>query len=457
MSNLETSRGNWGSKFGFIIAAAGSAIGLGNIWRFPYVAGENGGAAFVLIYIIFVVLIGLPVMIAELAIGRNTEKNPVGAFKKLFPQSLWKAIGGLGVITGIGILSFYAVIAGYTVGYFIKIILGDFSAVESAAQSGQIFAAFTANPYISIGLLLVFIILTVLVVMGGVSAGIERWSKILMPLLFLLLIILAIYSITLEGASKGLSFYLKPDLSKITLTTFARALGQALFSLSLGMGTMITYGSYISKRDNLVTSAAYVCFFDTLIAILAGLVIFPALFAMGMDPAGGPGLVFVVLPSIFAKMPGGMIFGAGIFLLLAVAALTSTISLLEVPVAYFVDEHGWSRKKAVVSMGAITFIIGIPSALALGANHFFSTFIKENFGFLDFMNALFGNYSLSIGAFFIAIFAGYKWGVNAISREIQEQGSVFYFRPIWAFLIRFICPIAIFVILAYIAWTGNYF
>ncbi|HSQ47322.1 MAG TPA: sodium-dependent transporter, partial [Lutibacter sp.] len=280
MSNLETSRGNWGSKLGFIVAAAGSAIGLGNIWRFPYVAGENGGAAFVLIYIIFVVLIGLPVMIAELAIGRNTVKNPVGAFKKLLPQSLWKAIGGLGVITGIGILSFYAVIAGFTVGYFIKIILGDFNAIESAAQSGQIFAAFTANPYISIGLLLVFIILTVLVVMGGVSAGIERWSKILMPLLFLLLIILAIYSITLEGATKGLSFYLKPDFSKITLTTFARALGQALFSLSLGMGTMITYGSYISKRDNLVTSAAYVCFFDTLIAILAGLVMFPALFAM---------------------------------------------------------------------------------------------------------------------------------------------------------------------------------
>lgn len=457
MSNLETSRGNWGSKLGFIVAAAGSAIGLGNIWRFPYVAGENGGAAFVFIYIVFVFLIGLPVMIAELSIGRFTVKNPVGAFKKIFPQSLWKAIGGIGVITGIGILSFYGVIAGFTVGYFIKIILGDFNAIETAAQSEQIFTAFTGNPYISIGLLLVFLFLTVMVVMGGVSAGIERWSKILMPLLFVLLIVLAIRSVTLEGATAGLSFYLKPDFSKITLTTFARALGQALFSLSLGMGTMITYGSYIAKRDNLVTSAVYVCIFDTMIAILAGLVMFPALFAMGMDPAGGPGLVFVVLPSIFAKMPGGMIFGAGVFLLLAVAALTSTISLLEVPVAYFVDEHGWSRKKAVLSMGAITFIIGIPSALALGANHFFTHFIKENFGYLDFMNALFGNYSLSIGAFFIAIFAGYKWGVNAISKEIQEHGNVFYFRHAWAFLIRFICPIAIFAILAYIAWTGNYF
>ncbi|UCE04937.1 MAG: sodium-dependent transporter, partial [bacterium] len=387
MSSLGSSRGSWGSKIGFIVAAAGSAIGLGNIWRFPYVAGENGGAVFVLIYIIFIIIIGLPVMIAELSIGRNAEKNPVGAFKKLFPRSLWKVIGGLGVITGIGILSFYGVIAGYTVGYFVKIIFGDFSHVVTAEQSGEIFSAFTANPYVSVGLFFFFIFSTVMVVMGGVSAGIERWSKILMPVLFFLLIVLAIRSITLAGAGKGLSFYLKPDFSKLSLTTFARALGQALFSLSLGMGTMITYGSYISKKDNLVTSASYVCFFDTLIAILAGLVIFPALFAMGMNPAGGPGLVFVVLPSIFAKMPGGMIFGAGIFLLLSVAALTSTISLLEVPVAYFVDEHGWSRRKAVISMGIITFLIGIPSALALGVNNFFTTFIKENFGFLDFMNA----------------------------------------------------------------------
>jgi len=457
VSSVDSTRGNWGSKIGFVIAAAGSAIGLGNIWRFPYVAGENGGAAFVFIYIIFIVIIGLPVMISELSIGRNTEKNPVGAFKKLFPGSLWKVVGGLGVVTGIGILSFYAVIAGYTVGYFIKIILGDFNHVVTAEHSEQIFAAFTGSAAISVSLLLVFIVLTVMVVMGGVSAGIERWSKILMPILFFLLIVLAIRSVTLPGAAKGLSFYLKPDFSKITLTTFARALGQALFSLSLGMGTMITYGSYISRKDNLVTSAAYVCFFDTLIAILAGLVMFPALFAMGMDPASGPGLVFVVLPSIFAKMPGGMIFGAGIFLLLAVAALTSTISLLEVPVAYFVDEHGWSRRKAVISMGAITFLIGIPSALALGANRFLSSFIKEDFGFLDFMNALFGNYSLSIGAFFIAVFAGYKWGIHGVTKEVQQQGNSFYYRKVWAFLIRFICPVAIFIILAYIAWTGNYF
>ncbi|MDZ7330895.1 MAG: sodium-dependent transporter [candidate division KSB1 bacterium] len=457
MANVDASRGSWGSKIGFIVAAAGSAIGLGNIWRFPYVTGENGGAIFVLIYIIFVILIGWPVMVSELAIGRHTIKNPVGAFKTLFPNSLWKMVGALGVVTGIGILSFYAVIAGYTVGYFIKTILGEFARIETANQAKEIFVAFTANPYISVGLLFLFILLTVLVVMGGVSAGIERWSKILMPILLLLLILLAAYSIALPKAKQGLIFYLKPDFSKFSLTTLARALGQALFSLSLGMGTMITYGSYISKKDNLVTSAGYVCFFDTLIAILAGLVVFPALFAMDLDPAGGPGLVFVVLPSIFAKMPGGMFFGAGIFLLLAVAALTSTISLLEVPVAYLVDEHRWPRKKAVLLTGTVTFLIGIPSALALGANKFLTAFIKENFGFLDFMNALFGNYSLSLGAFLIAVFAGYQWGTKAVAAEITQEGNIFFLRQLWIFSIRFICPIAIFIILAYIAGTGNYF
>jgi NSS family neurotransmitter:Na+ symporter len=278
-----------------------------------------------------------------------------------------------------------------------------------------------------------------------------------MPVLFFLLIILAIRSITLDGASKGLEFYLKPDFSKITIGTIAKALGQALFSLSLGMGTIITYGSYISKKDNLVTSGVAVVFFDTLIAILAGLVMFPALFAMKMDPAGGAGLVFVVLPSIFAKMPGGMFFGAGIFLLLSVAALTSTISLLEVPVAYLVDEKKWHRRKAVLWMASAAFIIGIPSAISFGASSWLSNLPALKMGFLDLMNALFGNYSLTIGSFLIAIFAGYRWGVKAVQNEIEQEGNVFRLKMVWSFLIRFICPIAIIIILGYIVITRNYF
>ncbi|MBN2010295.1 sodium-dependent transporter [candidate division KSB1 bacterium] len=454
---MEQDRGSWGSKAGFIIAAAGSAIGLGNIWRFPYVAGQNGGAAFVLIYIIFVVLIGLPVMITELAIGRHTKKNPWGAFELLFPKSVWRFVGGLGIFTGIGILSFYAVIAGFTLGYFFKIIKGDFSSIASGDQAAAIFTAFTANPYLAISLLVAFILITGLIVAGGVSAGIERWSKILMPILFVLLIVLAIRSITLEGASKGLEFYLKPDISKINPGVLARALGQALFSLSLGMGAMITYGSYISRKDNLVTSAASVVFFDTIIAILAGLVMFPALFAMGLDPAGGAGLVFVVLPSIFAKMPGGILFGAGIFLLLAVAALTSTISLLEVPVSYFVDEKKWPRKKAVIWMSVAAFVMGLPSAVSLGASDGLSKLPLVGFGFLDLMNAIFGNYSLSIGSLLIAVFAGYKWGAKVVIAEIQKEGVAFQLKHVWTFLIRFVCPVAIAIIFVYIIVTGNYF
>jgi len=457
MADIEQTRGIWGSRIGFILAASGSAIALGNIWRFPYVAGQNGGAAFVFIYIMFILIIGLPVLIAELTIGRNTQKNPVGAFKKLFPQSLWKLVGVLGVFTCVAALSFYAVIAGFSVGYFFKILIGDFTQITSGDDSGQIFSQFTSNPFFTIGFLFLFILLTAFIVMGGVSSGIEKWSKILMPILFLLLIILAIRSITLEGATRGLEFYLKPDFSKITITTLAQALGQALFSLGLGLGLMITYGSYVSKQEKLITSATSICFFDTLIAIIAGLVIFPALFAMKMNPAEGPGLVFVVLPSIFTKIPLGMFFGAGLFLLISLAALTSTISILETPVAYYVDEKNWSRKKGTILISLVAFVMGVPSALSFGATELFSNLPLFEMGFLDMMNIVFGNYSLIIGAFFVAVFIGYKWGIKSATEEIERLGNKFKFKSIWAFLIRFICPIAIVIIFGYIIITRSYF
>ena len=457
MAGIEQTRGNWGSKIGFILAASGSAIGLGNIWRFPFVAGQNGGAIFVFFYIIFVIIIGLPILISEFTIGRNTQKNPVGAFERLSPGTRWKLVGGLGIVMSIGVLSFYALIAGLAVGYFLKILLGDFTGITTGAQSDQIFSLFTSNPLVTIGLLLVFLLVTALVVIRGVSGGIEKISKILMPTLFLLLIVLAIYSVTLEGAKKGLEFYFKPDFSKITVTTFAQALGQALFSLGAGACVMITYGSYVSRRDNLFKSAVTICFFDTIIAILAGLIIFPALFAMGMNPAQGPALIFVVLPSIFAKMPAGIIFGAGIFLLISLAALTSTISVLEVPVSYFVDERNWSRKKATLVIGSTVFIVGIPSALSMGAVRWLSNLPFLGMRFVEMMNILFGNYLLTIGAFFIAVFVGYKWGIKEAVKEIEQQGNIFNFKALWSFSIRFICPVAIAIILGYIIITKNYF
>lgn len=446
MEKSAEERGMWGSKLGFILAAAGSAIGLGNIWRFPYVTGENGGAAFVLIYIILVFGIGFPVMIAELSIGRHTRKNPIGAFEKLFPGSPWKFLGVLGVVTGICILSFYGVIAGWVFGYIFKTISGAFNNIETAQQAEIMHNEFTGNPVNSIGLFFIFIFLTSYVIYKGVKGGIEKWAKILMPALLILLILLIIRSVTLPGSSEGLAYYLVPDFSKINFETILKALGQAFFSLSLGMGTMLTYGSYISKKDNIVSSAFYVCLFDTMIAIVAGLIFFPALFALSMSPDQGPALIFHVLPSILNKFPGGQLFGAGLFILISIAALTSTVSLLEVPVAYVVDEKGWTRKKAVLVMGSLSFIIGIPSALSGNAVSFFTMLPVIGTDFLSLMSSVFGDFSLSIGSFFIALFVGWKWGVKNAVNEIEQENIEFKIKSAWRVFIKFICPIAILII-----------
>ncbi len=440
---MQENRGEWGSKIGFILAASGSAIGLGNIWRFPYITGENGGAAFVLMYIIFVVIIGLPYMYAELALGRSVQRNPVGSIEALHPHSPWKLVGYLGVITGLGILSFYGVIAGWTIGYVYKMF---------TANPGG-FSAFIADPWLVTILFALFILLTAAIVHGGVSGGIERWSKILMPIFFILLAALIIYANTLEGSGRGLSFYLYPDFSKVTGKTLLAALGQAFFSLSLGMGLMITYGSYVSKKENLVSSAGYIAFFDTLIAVMAGLIIFPALFAMGESPAAGPKLVFVVFPKLFTQMPAGMLVGGFFFILLSVAALTSTISLLEVPVAFMVDEKKAPRKKIVWVVAGVTFLIGLPSALSQGASDFFTQFgwIPERLTSADFlsqMSFVFGDLSLAVGALLLAVFVGWVWGADKAAEELQLGSTGFArFHKLWMFMIRYFIPLVVFIIL----------
>lgn len=440
---MDMSRGEWSSKLGFILAAAGSAIGLGNIWRFPYVVGENGGGAFVLMYIIFVVVIGLPYMLAELALGRSVQSNPVGAIKAIRPKSAWKVAGYLGVFTGVGILSFYGVIAGWTVGYIFKMMIGE--------PGG--FAEFISNPLLVSLLFAGFLFITALIVHGGISQGIERWSKILMPVFFILLIGLIVYVMTLKGALKGLEFYLKPDFSKINGKVALAALGQAFFSLSLGMGLMITYGSYVSKKENIITSAIYIAIFDTLIAIMAGLIIFPALFAMGQSPAAGPQLVFVVFPELFAQMPGGLIVGMFFFILLSVAALTSTISLLEVPVAFMVDEHKINRKSIVWIVALFTFLIGLPSALSQGASEFFTNFglLTERLtspDFLSQMSFIFGDFSLGFGALLLSIFIGWVWGGGKAADELSHGAEGFVkTKKLWVLMIRYFIPLVIFLIL----------
>jgi NSS family neurotransmitter:Na+ symporter len=447
-------RDTWGSKAAFILAAAGSAIGLGNIWGFPTVAGQNGGAAFLAIYLVAVAFIGAPVMLAELIVGRKTGRNPVGAFKALAPRTAWVFVGGLGVFTGLAILSFYSVIAGWTLSYIFKSAIGTFG---PEADTAAIFAEVAGNPIRAIGWHLGFMALTIYVVLGGVRDGIERWTKVLMPVLFILLVALAVRAVTLSGAAEGLEFYFKPDFSKVTGGVVLAAIGQAFFSLSLGMGAMITYGSYVSKRDDLVSSAAWVTAFDTSIAILAGLIIFPTLFHAGLEPGvGGPGMVFVVLTSLLSSIPpapwGGIVFGTGFFMLLGIAALTSSVSLLEVPTSWAVDERGWSRKRAALMLGAIAFLLGIPSALANGAVPWLTNLPGIGTDFLTFLFTLFGQYSLVIGALLISLFVGWVWGVRAAGEEVEVNDGKFPLGRLWAFLIRFICPIAITAILLNLVW-----
>jgi NSS family neurotransmitter:Na+ symporter len=442
-------RDTWGSKLAFILAAAGSAIGLGNIWGFPTVAAANGGGAFLLVYLICVVLIGAPVMLAELTIGRAAQRNPVGAFKALAPGTAWKYLGGLGVATGVIILSFYAVIAGWTVSYIFKTIAGTF---KPGTDTAAIFSGMAGNPLSAIGFHLLFMGITIYVVVGGVRDGIERWTKVLMPVLFALLILLMIRAVTLSGGGAGLSFYLKPDFSQISGGVILAAAGQAFFSLSLGMGAMITYGSYISKKDDLVSSALWVTGFDTMIAVLAGLIIFPTLFHAGLTPGeGGPGMIFVVLTSLLSEIPpaplGGIIFGTGFFVLLAVAALTSSVSLLEVGVAWMVDEKQTSRKRAAIMLGAAAFLLGIPSALGNGAVGWLTDLPGLGTDFLTLLFTVFGQYSLTVGALFISIFVAWYWGTRRAAAEVETETGRFPLKQVWFVLIRYVCPIALVAIL----------
>jgi len=453
MATPTAEREQWGSRIGFVLAAAGSAIGLGNIWRFPFKAGENGGAAFVILYLACIAFICLPYLFAELSLGRNSQKNPVGAIKAIKEKGPWSLVGGLCVLTGVFILSYYGVIAGWAVGYIFKDVFAP------AIDAGQYFTNFIADPAAVIPLLALFMLITIGVVVGGVEQGIERWAKVLMPILLVLMLVVIFRSVTLPGAGAGLDFYLNPDFSKIDGAVIVEALGQAFFSLSLGMGAMITYGSYLPKRENLLVSGGYVALFDTAIALMAGLMIFPAVFAMGATPDEGPALIFVVLPQVFEAMPLGGFIGAVFFILLSIAALTSTVSLLEVVVSYFVDETSFNRKKAAWLVGGFTFAFGVPSALANGAVSWLSdmswlvsnNIVGQNPSFLDLMDFVWGNMSLGMGALLLSIFVGWVWGSEQAIDELQ-QGSGDTFRGTlaksWSVFLKYICPFFILIILA---------
>ena len=437
MGNGTENREQWGSRFGFIMAAAGSAVGLGNIWRFPYITGQNGGAAFVLVYVAIVFSIGVSVMLAEFVIGRASGLNAVGAFKKL-KGGAWPIVGWMGVIAGFIILSFYGVIAGWTIAYMLKSFTG-LMAAGAAGKAGDVFGAFITNPVQVVAYQLIFMVATIWIVYKGVGEGIEKYCKIMMPALFLILAILIVRAVTLPGAGKGLEFYLKPDFAKLTGKAVFAALGQAFFSLSLGMGCMITYGSYLNKKEVLPSAAVTVAFLDTAVAFLAGFAIFPAVFAFNIEPGAGPGLTFVTLPNVFAQMPGGMFFSFLFFLLLFFAALTSSVSLLEVCVAYFKDEMGWSREKASWLLGGVITALGVPSALSLGGK--FPKIAGKDF--LDAMDFISSNVLLPLGGIFIAVFVGWVW-LESGKKEATNEGKVpFAWETTWIWIVRVVAPVAI--------------
>ncbi|MBQ3238858.1 MAG: sodium-dependent transporter [Bacteroidaceae bacterium] len=442
------SRENFGSKIGAVLAAAGSAVGLGNIWRFPIETGQNGGAAFIIVYIGCVLLLGIPIMMSEFIIGRHTHTNTAGAYRKLAPGTSWKWVGRLGVLSGFVILSYYSVVAGWTAEYTVLAITNYFDG-KGANDFPAIFAKFVSNPWLSVSLMLAFMIVTHVIVIRGVKSGIEKFSKVMMPALFIILIILAICSVMLPGASQGLEFLLKPDFSKITGSTVLSAMGQAFFSLSLGLGCLCTYASYFGNDTNIGKTALNVSIIDTFVAVMSGFIIFPAVFNAGYTLSSediGPSLLFITMPNVFQQAFGSMpvlsyVVSALFYFLLVVAALTSTISMHEVVTAYVSEEFTMTRRKAATIVTIACSTVGVFCALSFGPLDGFKLFGMTLFDLFDYVSS---NIFLPVGGMFIALFVGWYLDKKIVRDEVTNNGTLRapYLRLI-VFILRYVAPIAI--------------
>ena len=436
-------RGSFNTRLGFILAASGSAVGLGNIWKFPFEVSNGGGAAFLIMYLMFCFILCFPVIVSEIAIGRNTKKNAIGAFNEMGKRE-WNFIGKMGVLCGVLILSFYTIVAGWVLGYVIEMISGNFSIYEN-------YGYYVNNTSNVLFYSVLFMVITAFIVSIGVEKGIEKAAKILMPSLIIIILLLIIYALTLPNSIDGIIFYLVPDFSQINLTVAGNALGQAFFSLSLGMGMLITYGSYIDKNNNIINSAALITLTDVGIAFLAGLIIFPFVFSSGIETQGGPGLIFQVFPKIFEGLGPltGTVIGSTFFILLSFAAITSTVSLLEVPVSYLVDEYKVERKYSVWIVAFIILLIGIPSALSQGKIVFFSEFITyfgndKPIDFMQFIIDVSNDTLLPFGGFLITMYVSFVWKKRNLSDEISKgnpnyKGSLV--EKYINFSITYICPL----------------
>lgn len=440
------SRDSFGSRFGALVAMAGSAVGLGNLWRFPYLVGENGGAAFIIVYIILSFLICLPIFISEFVIGRRSQKNAYAAFRDLSGGSAWRWVGLFTIIVPLIVFSYYSVIGGWSIDYLLKSLTFSFTGGESQTAINSMFTDLVTSTWAPLLAHTGFLLATTLIVVVGIKDGIEKFSKVMMPLLFFIVIAIAIYSLTLPGAQKGVEYLFNPDFSKIDAKACAAALGQAFFSLSLGFGTIMTYASYVDKKENIMFQSSATAISDLMFALIAGLAIMPAVFAFGLNPQSGPGLVFETLPFVFGQMPAGGFVAILFFLALLVAALTSSISMLEVAVAYLVEEKKFSRISACILLFVICWVIGAICTLSFGP----LSHIKIDGGnIFDFFDNLSSNILMTLGSLLTVLFVGWRLKKTDVYDEFTNGGTLSrnakLFGVLW-FLIRFVCPLAIIAI-----------
>ncbi len=437
-------RAQWSTRLGFILAAAGSAVGLGNVWKFPYIAGKNGGGAFVLIYLACILVVGLPIMMAELMIGRHTRRNAVGAFAQLAgPRSPWRVVGWVSMGAAFIILSYYSVVAGWMLDYVVDAFRGSFGG-KSAEAIERMFSGLIDDGARQIAWHFAFIALSLGIVIGGVQKGIERWSKILMPLLLALLTLLFVNGLLSRGAGEGITFLFRADFASLTPAAVLEAMGHAFFTLSLGMAAMITYGSYLDRHEALLGASLRISILDTVIALMAGLAIFPVVFSVGLEPAAGPGLIFKTIPVVFSKIPGGYLLAILFFLLMSFAALTSAISLLEAQVSFLIDELGWERRRATLFLAALAFAVGIPSALS--SNLLADLTPIGTLSFFDSLDLIASNYLLPASGLLTALFVGWFWRAREEKAEMMVGDAPWVF-PVWHFLIRYVSPVAVALVL----------
>lgn len=441
---MTTERSNFGTKIGVILATAGSAVGLGNIWRFPYMTGQNGGAAFIIIYIGCILLFGIPGMVAEFIVGRHGAANAARAYNIIGKKKAWSAVGYMGVITSMIILGFYAVVAGWCVQYLFASLFGELSG--NAQYVTDYFKAFSSSTIKPVVCTLAFILITHIIIIKGVRGGIEKVSNILMPCLFVLLLVIVIASCSLPGASKGVEFLLKPDFSKVDDNVMLEALGQAFFSLSLGTACLCTYASYFSRQTNLLKSASQIAFIDSIIAILAGLIIFPAAFSVGVNPDSGPSLIFITLPNVFQQAFGSMpvvgyVISVLFYSLLVLAALTSTISMHEIGTAFFFEEFHITRRQGAVIETFVCCVIGVLCSLSQGAVPELRLFDMDFLSFCDFFTA---QILLPLGALLTCVLIGWVVPRKLVKDEFSNWGTLrSTLFSVWLFAVRFICPICI--------------